>query len=539
MKKFLLTLIVSIAFCGSIFAQGGVYSNPNGYESHWADAQFNWFEDVDYPCFFVKIDNNIVTFEDRWYDYEFASFVGDECRGHDFMTSEYLEYGWAYPLLEGLMVKFTTPGEELTFKMYDHATGIEYDYGVSYPEIHTGETHIENWFLWPEDFEQEGWEENALFLLFTSPDTPQPTSYQLHIDGYEDNGGYYLIASPINEETTPTDGNGFLTDAYDLYYFDQEQDFEWRNYEANAFNVVAGKGYLYASATETDLTFTGTLYDGEGTFPLVYNGEMDWAGYNLVGNPFFEAAYVSRDYYVMNADGSDVMTEPASGTIAPMTGCFVVAEGEDENVTFSLEEPETRSSLVAINLCNNRGVIDRAIVRFGEGRQLPKFQLNRNNTKVYIPVDTIDYAIVRSEGIGEMPVNFKANENGVYSLNVTSENVGFNYLHLIDNLTGADVDLLANPSYSFEAKTTDYASRFRLVFATGNADDTFAFFSNGNFVISNDGEATVQVVDVNGRIMSSQSINGSASINVDGAAGVYMIRLINGDNVKVQKVIVK
>ena len=79
----------------------------------------------------------------------------------------------------------------------------------------------------------------------------------------------------------------------------------------------------------------------------------------------------------------------------------------------------------------------------------------------------------------------------------------------------------------------------RSFFATGNADETFAFASNGSFVISNEGNATVQVVDVNGRILSSQTINGSASISVNAAAGVYMIRLINGDNVKVQKVVVK
>jgi len=108
-------------------------------------------------------------------------------------------------------------------------------------------------------------------------------------------------------------------------------------------------------------------------------------------------------------------------------------------------------------------------------------------------------------------------------------------------MTGADVDLLANPSYTFNAKTTDYASRFKLVFATGNNsnDDNFAFMSNGNLVINNEGKATVQVIDVTGRILSSESINGSASINIDAAAGVYMIRLINGNDVKVQKMVVR
>ena len=42
-----------------------------------------------------------------------------------------------------------------------------------------------------------------------------------------------------------------------------------------------------------------------------------------------------------------------------------------------------------------------------------------------------------------------------------------------------------------------------------------------------------------GRILRSESINGCASINVNAAPGVYMLRLINGNDVKVQKVIIK
>ena len=62
---------------------------------------------------------------------------------------------------------------------------------------------------------------------------------------------------------------------------------------------------------------------------------------------------------------------------------------------------------------------------------------------------------------------------------------------------------------------------------------------NCSFVINNEGEATLQVIDVTGRILKSETINGCANVNVDSAAGVYMLRLINGDNMKVQKVVVK
>ena len=144
-----------------------------------------------------------------------------------------------------------------------------------------------------------------------------------------------------------------------------------------------------------------------------------------------------------------------------------------------------------------------------------------------------------------MPVNFRANEDGQYILTVNPENVDMNYLHLIDNMTGMDVDLLQTPSYSFEAKVNDYESRFRLVFATNKEDSVstgskaFAFFSNGNWIINNDSKATLQIVDINGRVLCNEQINGCYSKSFEAAPGVYMLRLINGDNVKVQKLVVR
>ena len=64
---------------------------------------------------------------------------------------------------------------------------------------------------------------------------------------------------------------------------------------------------------------------------------------------------------------------------------------------------------------------------------------------------------------GELPVNFKAATNGIYTISVSAQEVGFRYLHLIDNLTGIDVDLLSTPSYTFEANVADMECRFKLV----------------------------------------------------------------------------
>ena len=141
-----------------------------------------------------------------------------------------------------------------------------------------------------------------------------------------------------------------------------------------------------------------------------------------------------------------------------------------------------------------------------------------------------------------MPVSFKAAENGTYTISVVAENVEMNYLHLIDNMTGTDVDLLATPSYSFEANTTDYANRFRLVFNANGLEENsnFAFFNGSEWVVSNMGDATLQVIDMTGRVISSETVNGNVTFSTNGlTAGVYMMRLVNGNDVKTQKVLVK
>ena len=199
--------------------------------------------------------------------------------------------------------------------------------------------------------------------------------------------------------------------------------------------------------------------------------------------------------------------------------------------------------------------IDNAIVSFNEGDQLGKFYFGEQDANIYIPQDGKDYAIVNAGEVGEMPLNFKAEKDGTYTLSVDVESVEMTYLHLIDNMTGADIDLLhpsaviagedpqsPAPSYTFTAKTTDYASRFKLVFAQGESanEDNFAFMRDNHLlVLGIEGQATLQVIDLMGRILSSETINGNVSKVINAPAGVYVLRLINGDEVKTQKIVIK
>ena len=397
--------------------------------------------------------------------------------------------------------------------------------------------------------------QKPVYLYVKEEETPEPETYELTINGYTDaesKAGYYLIASPVTVNIA--DVAGLAEGDFDLYSYDESQELEWINYKqedgSHPFTTLEpGKGYLYAkkATAETStytFTLTGTPYYGT---PIVLSKQSDgkFAGWNLIGNPLATSNIAPRrDFYIMNSTSGELIASE-SNTVEPMQGFFVIADedGEEFGLTAPLGGDGNLDKLV-MNLSRNCGtVIDRAIVRFGEGRQLPKFQLNPNNTKIYVTEGDQDFAVVRSASQADMPVSFKASENGTYTIAVEAENVNMNYLHLIDNMTGADVDLLTTPNYTFEARTNDYTSRFRLVFSangtTDNEAETFAYFNGSNWTVNNLGEATLQVVDVTGRTVSCETINGNATISLNQTPGVYMFRLVSGNGVKVQKVVVK
>ncbi len=397
----------------------------------------------------------------------------------------------------------------------------------------------------------------ALSLYKKVEATPDTETCTLTINGYTDaesKAGYYLIASPVTVNIA--DVAGLTEGDYDLYSYDESQELEWINYKqedgSHPFTTLEpGKGYLYAkkATAETStytFTLTGTPYYGT---PIVLSKQSTGtlAGWNLIGNPLATSNIApGRAFYIMNSTIGELIASE-SNTVEPMQGFFVIADedGEEFELTVPLGGDGNLDKLV-MNLSQNRGtVIDRAIVRFDEGGQLPKFQLFESSTKLYIPQGNSDYAIVRSAAEGEMPVNFKAKENGTYTISVNTENVEMDYLHLIDNMTGADVDLLATPSYTFEATSRDYASRFRLTFSANETDGpstgsgAFAYFNGSEWQISNIGEATLQVIDVTGRIVKNVALEGNATVSINETPGVYMMRLLNGNDVKVQKVVIR
>ena len=382
----------------------------------------------------------------------------------------------------------------------------------------------------------------------------EPETYTLEINGYTegDNGGYFLIASPVTVDPAQV---GMTERNYDLYYFDQAQEDEWQNYKQDPFDLVPGKGYLYAKQADTDdevfhFTLTGMPYTGNGQIELRYNEGGDYPGWNLIGNPYGETATIDHDFYIMNAAGTEIITG-SGNEVEAMQGIFVIASEDGEKVTFRSHATNNKGGKIVVHVRQNRdnNVIDRAIVRVNNGGRLPKIMLNPDNTKVYIPQDGDEFAVVRSEKSGRIPVVFKPSKSGDYIFSVNTENLNLLYLRLIDHETGEVTNLLRRPDYMFHAETYNKPDRFELEFREGfsafkevfpavnRSEDDFGYFSNGDIIIN--GTGVLQVIDANGRIIKSENVNGNSTLQLNDATGIYMLRLINGENTKTQKIVVK
>ena len=349
--------------------------------------------------------------------------------------------------------------------------------------------------------------------------------------------GWYFIASPITNGFTPT--GSMVGNTYDLYRLNNTT---WENYKQSGdhyhFNLESGRGYLYANSEDITLQFTGTLK------PYAASESVNVStGWNLIGNPFAYNVYANRAFYKMNDDktGIEAVSAFSTSPIAPCTGIVVEAE-TDGDVIFSKEAPaqsqgSNGSLLIALKKANarNNALLDNAIVNFNEDGQLGKFYFGTQNANIYIPQNGKEYAIAFSNCQDDIPLNFKTAETGIYTISFEGEEMYLNSIYLIDMLTGQEIDLSFNPSYTFLGSAADRSERFKIVFKTGfeNApSDIFAYQNGNDIVVSGEGE--LQIFDVMGRLVSTHHISGVERFNVK-TQGVYIFKF----NDKTQKIVIR
>lgn len=376
----------------------------------------------------------------------------------------------------------------------------------------------------------------------------------------KDSNGWHLIASSVND--MPVAGSDFLTETYDLYRYN-ENTATWENYRSGHADFTTfekGRGYLYANSNGISPAFVGTLNNAAVTYQVTAAAAATTSrGINIIGNPFPHNIYkgtggaiddsnLESGYYELTYAGAWI-AHSFDDPILPGQGVLVVAKS-NANVTIAKTNAEATAETsskgsvkrLKINLSGNDSE-DRAYAYFSEGDGLDKLDnFSSSAAQISILNGGDNYAIAHVGADCEMmDVIFKNTKNADYT--ITLEGIeDFSYLHLIDNLTGADTDMLIEKDYKFHANGNEYAERFKVVCRnnTGvgeNAETSmFAYVNNGNIVVN--GEGTLQLIDMTGRIINSVEINGTQILEKQ-TTGVYVLRIVNGNEVKTQKIVVK
>ncbi|MCQ2314549.1 MAG: hypothetical protein MJZ56_05190 [Bacteroidales bacterium] len=379
-------------------------------------------------------------------------------------------------------------------------------------------------------------------LIYTGEETVNAT-FEKNIIGYnnvEASDGWYFIANPTDNPTVNLSGGT----SYDLYIFNPAAAAEWQNaqYENNVpienIEISRETGYLYANSADFTLRFEGELIpSGEETINLVYAEEgtgIDFPGFNLVGNPFPCTAYISSDFDLYKLDKGSEVVISEDFTMDPCEAFFVEATVDNQEVTISTTAPTGKSYAMPIVVNSDRGeTLDRAILHLEGTRNSHKFMMNPDRTNISFAKNGERFASVSRGDETEIPMNFTADHKGSYTISFNTENFEEEYLHLIDVVSGDNIDLLVTPSYTFEADADEYASRFRIVFGTTDINDDpatssepFVYISNGNLVINNvEGTASMQIVDMLGRIVRTETVCGSYNKPHNLKAGAYVITL--------------
>ena len=388
-------------------------------------------------------------------------------------------------------------------------------------------------------------------------------------------------------------------DGWDLYTY-YEPEYHWINLKRSSGNhwhyddpfdkidytnetvFTPGKGYMVAINQDSYLNNKGTLNKDDLTIKLTCSGTeegeptKDW-GSNLIGNPYLAyldlnaVATANSDYttfYIYDAETGVYapFTKESSSNpwtpsqyIHPHQAFFVVATSSSEKdfkIAYTMattnKDDESyfrgRVNYPLINLFveNENGNRDYTIIEVGRpelGGAEKTDALRNTNFNLYARYEQKDYKLLFTPAEAQrVAVFFKADEDGTYTLTWDTQNGKFDFLRLIDNITGTEFDMLSHDHYTFEGHATDYAARFYVLFNNPNEEDQgdtgekpMAYNDGHGWIVNGSGQ--LELIDVAGHVLYSKYLAGDMNrVHFDQfATGVYVLKL----NDKTQKIVIK
>ena len=378
--------------------------------------------------------------------------------------------------------------------------------------------------------------------------------------------GWQFIASPFTNAAVSQFTN--TGDEYDLYKFDGRHENiteEWRNHkDASAkfeTEFVSGRGYMASYQNDTTATLSGTFYAGTSiTYPVTYQdineGETHWPNFHLLGNPFtfdidlskLSMTGMAAGVAMVNNGGTyDYMT---TGTIKVGDGFFVKSMAGNPAVSYSNAptrggNDDNTSDNISVRVSSS-ATRDNVVLNFAGSDKagFPKLNaFNEDAAYLYVVSEEQRYGIFNyDKDVNEVSLSFEVQKMGKYTISVDAEGE-YETIVLVDRQTGIETNMLLE-DYSFTATSSskENTDRFlvRFTFRSDVNEDAkhFAYQSGDELII--EAEGTVQLFDVTGRMLYIGEVESHGErINVghlNNAA--YILRLVNEEGVKVQKVII-
>lgn len=393
---------------------------------------------------------------------------------------------------------------------------------------------------------------------------------------------WFTISSAMSGSIPLTDIHNLIpeNDNYDLYRYD-EPTCVWQNVKDETNNFItfdAGRGYLYANEHDATLSFVGELNSAAQTYYLTKTDDKSLSGFHLIGNPYTHKIYKGKNaaidnvnlatgYYVITGEGAwqprtylDAIL-PAQGLLVKTTKAenLYIEKTTEAAVGESTASRSENNGMLLVSV-TNKNYEDVAYISFGEGHGLDKIPHQNDEIQmIYVDIDEGDFAIAMIDNdVTEIPLSFRAKTMGEYTIRVSPEEKIFEKLYLTDRMTGVTTNMIVD-DYTFIATTNDDPQRFVLSLDeltsvdNGNIDDLMIYISGKELIINGVyGRAVLAVSDVLGRcivndvIINDVSDNGRDGLNVNTGInldsftpGVYVIRLMDDNGLRTQKIIIE
>jgi hypothetical protein len=404
-------------------------------------------------------------------------------------------------------------------------------------------------------------------------------------DWSTNNSGWHLISSPVTTQpiadfTTTGGGNG-----YDFYGYNEAAN-TWMNYKAAGFeawngsaNFVVGRGYSISyQATQTGKAFEGILNNSNVTHTDLSLTAGQGEGWHLLGNPFASAIDWSNVNWVkagfnsyakvwVGSSYKDV-TDDYSNIIPSANGFWVKASNATNTLTIPTQArthnalnwlkssaPIGYVILTAVEVENNMSqeciirMKDESTDGFDENLDAPFMAGNAPQIYTVIENKALSMNSVPSYTNKTFELGFVKNIASVFTIQLNIENIPEGeVISLFDKKLNQYFELTKGLAYEFTSEPGDDPNRFLLHFGAVGVDEAIpataiaAYVSNNIlYVLNAQGKVQVDVLDLSGRMVYSQSMQaeGLSSTPINLSAGVYVVRLNDGQTTRANKVIVQ